>query len=165
VSSSHPMRRIEILLFDGLDELDVVAPFEILVSAGYRVDLVTGPARRPGRRLGVESPQERMERGASRRHSRGDRRAARGGCAHRGCLHRGDVDRCRRHTARQTGGHPPIGTRRPPRIRCGRTPRSACRRRRRCAHQRRCHVGHRFGATPHRRRSRPGSCAESGGPN
>jgi hypothetical protein len=27
------MRRIEILLFDGLDELDVVAPFEILVSA------------------------------------------------------------------------------------------------------------------------------------
>jgi putative intracellular protease/amidase len=41
------MRRIEILLFDGLDELDVVAPFEILVSAGYRVDLVTvEPCRR-----------------------------------------------------------------------------------------------------------------------
>jgi transcriptional regulator GlxA family with amidase domain len=35
------MRRIEILLYDGLDELDVVAPFEILVSAGYEVELVT----------------------------------------------------------------------------------------------------------------------------
>lgn len=47
MSSSHPMRRIEMLLFDGLDELDVVAPFEILVSAGYRVDLVTvEPCRR-----------------------------------------------------------------------------------------------------------------------
>jgi putative intracellular protease/amidase len=32
------MRRSEILMFDGLD---VVAPFEILVSAGYHVELVT----------------------------------------------------------------------------------------------------------------------------
>ncbi|RDH79791.1 DJ-1/PfpI family protein [Mycolicibacterium moriokaense] len=28
-------------MFDGLDELDVVAPFEILASAGYPVELVT----------------------------------------------------------------------------------------------------------------------------
>ena len=35
------MRRIEILMFNGVDELDVVAPFEILVSTGYPVELVT----------------------------------------------------------------------------------------------------------------------------
>ncbi len=35
------MQRIEILVFDGFDELDVVAPFEILASAGFAVDLVT----------------------------------------------------------------------------------------------------------------------------
>src|SRR5690242_13551004 len=34
-------RRVEILMFDGLDELDVVAPFEILVSTGFDVALVT----------------------------------------------------------------------------------------------------------------------------
>ncbi len=39
--SDYAMRRIEILMFDGLDELDVVAPYEILVSTGYRVQLVT----------------------------------------------------------------------------------------------------------------------------
>jgi transcriptional regulator GlxA family with amidase domain len=36
---NHP--RTEILMFDGVDELDVVAPFEILVSAGFDVELVT----------------------------------------------------------------------------------------------------------------------------
>jgi transcriptional regulator GlxA family with amidase domain len=35
------MRTIEIVMFNGFDELDVVAPFEILVSAGYQVELVT----------------------------------------------------------------------------------------------------------------------------
>ncbi len=35
------MRTTEIVMFDGLDELDVVAPFEILSSAGYQVGLVT----------------------------------------------------------------------------------------------------------------------------
>ena len=43
--SDYAMRRIEILMFDGLDELDVVAPYEILVSTGYRVHLVTVEAR------------------------------------------------------------------------------------------------------------------------
>ena len=33
--------RTEILMFDGVDELDVVAPFEILVSTGFDVELVT----------------------------------------------------------------------------------------------------------------------------
>ncbi len=35
------MRTTEIVMFNGLDELDVVAPFEILSSAGYQVGLVT----------------------------------------------------------------------------------------------------------------------------
>lgn len=35
------MRTTEIVMFNGLDELDVVAPFEIIVSAGYQVGLVT----------------------------------------------------------------------------------------------------------------------------
>lgn len=34
-------RRTEILVFDGVDELDAVAPFEILAAAGYAVELVT----------------------------------------------------------------------------------------------------------------------------
>jgi transcriptional regulator GlxA family with amidase domain len=39
------MSRIEILVFDGVDELDAVAPFEILVAAGYGVALVTAELR------------------------------------------------------------------------------------------------------------------------
>jgi transcriptional regulator GlxA family with amidase domain len=35
------MRRTEILMFNGMDELDVVAPCEVLVSAGFDVGLVT----------------------------------------------------------------------------------------------------------------------------
>ena len=35
------MGTTEIVMFNGFDELDVVAPFEILVSAGYQVELVT----------------------------------------------------------------------------------------------------------------------------
>lgn len=35
------MPNTEILAFDGFDELDVVAPFEILTSAGFEVRLVT----------------------------------------------------------------------------------------------------------------------------
>jgi putative intracellular protease/amidase len=35
------MRRTEILMFNGMDELDVVAPCEVLVSAGFDVELVT----------------------------------------------------------------------------------------------------------------------------
>ena len=38
---NYPMTRIEIVVFDGVDELDAVAPFEILVAAGYQVELVT----------------------------------------------------------------------------------------------------------------------------
>jgi putative intracellular protease/amidase len=35
------MQGIEILMFNGFDELDVVAPFEIFVSTGFDVELVT----------------------------------------------------------------------------------------------------------------------------
>ena len=35
MSSANEIRRVEILMFDGVDELDIVAPFEILVSAGF----------------------------------------------------------------------------------------------------------------------------------
>jgi transcriptional regulator GlxA family with amidase domain len=35
------MNQIQVLLFDGFDELDAVAPFEILRAAGCAVDLVT----------------------------------------------------------------------------------------------------------------------------
>lgn len=35
------MGTTEIVMFNGFDELDVVAPFEILVSAGYQVGLAT----------------------------------------------------------------------------------------------------------------------------
>lgn len=38
--------RIEIVVFDGFDELDVFGPFEVLSSAGFQVDLVT--AEEPG---------------------------------------------------------------------------------------------------------------------
>lgn len=40
MTTTHAMGSIEILVFDGLDELDIVAPFEILVSSGYEVELV-----------------------------------------------------------------------------------------------------------------------------
>jgi len=45
MSSIYPMTRTEILVFDGVDELDAVAPFEILVAAGYQVELVTTEPR------------------------------------------------------------------------------------------------------------------------
>jgi putative intracellular protease/amidase len=35
------MQRTEIMMFSGVDELDVVAPFEILVSTGFDVRVVT----------------------------------------------------------------------------------------------------------------------------
>ncbi|WP_433249511.1 DJ-1/PfpI family protein [Actinomadura nitritigenes] len=38
--------RIEIVVFDGFDELDVFGPFEVLSTAGFHVDLVT--VQRPG---------------------------------------------------------------------------------------------------------------------
>ncbi len=41
MTSNHPMTRVEIVVFDGVDELDAVAPFEILVAVGYQVSLVT----------------------------------------------------------------------------------------------------------------------------
>ncbi len=41
MASTDAGPRTEILMFDGVDELDIVAPFEILVSAGYDVELVT----------------------------------------------------------------------------------------------------------------------------
>jgi putative intracellular protease/amidase len=66
------MQRIEILIFEGSDELDVVAPFEILASAGFAVDLVTieessniigAPRRSPG----GDSPTARGRQPGSRR--------------------------------------------------------------------------------------------------
>ena len=39
--TKNPMTRVEIVVFDGVDELDAVAPFEILAAAGYQVRLVT----------------------------------------------------------------------------------------------------------------------------
>jgi transcriptional regulator GlxA family with amidase domain len=35
------MEQIQILLFDGVDELDVVAPYEVLAAAGLTVELVS----------------------------------------------------------------------------------------------------------------------------
>lgn len=35
------MERAEILVYDGVDELDAVAPFEVLVAAGFEVELVS----------------------------------------------------------------------------------------------------------------------------
>jgi transcriptional regulator GlxA family with amidase domain len=35
------MRTIDIVLFDGFDELDAIAPFEVLVNGGFDVRLVT----------------------------------------------------------------------------------------------------------------------------
>jgi len=41
MSSANEIRRVEILMFDGVDELDIVAPLEILASAGFDAELVT----------------------------------------------------------------------------------------------------------------------------
>ncbi len=35
------MEQVQILVYDGFDELDAVAPFEILAAAGFAVELVT----------------------------------------------------------------------------------------------------------------------------
>ncbi|HMA26327.1 MAG TPA: DJ-1/PfpI family protein, partial [Solirubrobacterales bacterium] len=35
------MERIQILIFEGFDDLDVFAPFEILAAAGFTTELVT----------------------------------------------------------------------------------------------------------------------------
>lgn len=35
------MEQVQILIYDGADELDVVAPFEILAAAGFAVELVS----------------------------------------------------------------------------------------------------------------------------
>jgi transcriptional regulator GlxA family with amidase domain len=35
------MEKAEILIYDGIDELDAIAPFEILAAAGFEVKLVT----------------------------------------------------------------------------------------------------------------------------
>ena len=44
------MQRIEILMFDRFDELDVVAPLEMLASAGFGVPLhPRGPLENPRR--------------------------------------------------------------------------------------------------------------------
>jgi transcriptional regulator GlxA family with amidase domain len=34
------MQRVEILVYDGVDELDAVGPFEVLAAAGFEVELV-----------------------------------------------------------------------------------------------------------------------------
>ena len=36
--------RTEILIFDGIDELDALGPYEVLAEAGFDVALVTHPA-------------------------------------------------------------------------------------------------------------------------
>jgi transcriptional regulator GlxA family with amidase domain len=35
------MKQVQILIYNGIDELDAIAPFEILAVAGFAVDLVT----------------------------------------------------------------------------------------------------------------------------
>ena len=35
----------EILIFDGIDELDALGPYEVLAEAGFDVALVTHPPR------------------------------------------------------------------------------------------------------------------------
>jgi transcriptional regulator GlxA family with amidase domain len=46
---SRPIEDVQILVYDGVDELDVVAPFEILGAAGFAVELVTAASRGPVR--------------------------------------------------------------------------------------------------------------------
>ena len=40
------MQTIQIIIYDGFDELDAVAPYEVLAAAGLAVQLVTSPAPR-----------------------------------------------------------------------------------------------------------------------
>ena len=90
--------RSEILLFEGFDELDAIAPFEVLHAAGWPVKLVTlggaaevvsargVPVRTDGRRLGAGNPEvvvvpgggwaTRAERGAWAEAERGEIPAA-----------------------------------------------------------------------------------------
>jgi transcriptional regulator GlxA family with amidase domain len=57
------VQRVEILIYEGVDELDAIAPFEVLAAAGFQVELVAidpapivrgahGLALRPDRFLG-----------------------------------------------------------------------------------------------------------------
>src|SRR3954468_18323255 len=46
VTSEPGEVRIEIIIFDGFDELDAFGPFEVLSSAGFEVELVV--VRTPG---------------------------------------------------------------------------------------------------------------------
>jgi transcriptional regulator GlxA family with amidase domain len=41
VEPAWGMKQAQILLYEGLDELDAVAPFEILAAAGFSVELIT----------------------------------------------------------------------------------------------------------------------------
>jgi len=45
--SDHPPMHVQILIYDGFDELDAFAPYEILAGAGFQTELATlGPAER-----------------------------------------------------------------------------------------------------------------------
>ena len=132
MSSIYPMTNTEILVFDGVDELDAVAPFEILVAAGYQVELVTieprsavngshGMTITPTGVLGRpdllvvtgggwstrsrDSAWGEVQRGVIPSAIRG---SARVGHPHRRSLHRRHVDRGRRHPSRQACGHSPL---------------------------------------------------------
>ena len=128
--------RTEILMFDGVDELDVVAPFEILVSTGFDVELVT--MRRcpsvtgahgmtltphavlgsrpsllivPGGRWASKAPDSawgEVDRGVLPA-AIAERHA--GGHPSRRRVHRGDADCGKWDAPRTTRRHPPLGPR------------------------------------------------------
>jgi putative intracellular protease/amidase len=35
------MEQVQILIYDGVDELDAVAPYDVLAAAGFEVELVS----------------------------------------------------------------------------------------------------------------------------
>jgi transcriptional regulator GlxA family with amidase domain len=44
-NTANGIERVQVLVYDGADELDIVAPFEILAAAGFDVELATLGAR------------------------------------------------------------------------------------------------------------------------
>ena len=111
-----PMK-IEIILFDGFDDLDAFGPFEVLTASGLQTEFVTveprelvvsaggarivparrarrpGPGARPRRRLERPPRARHVRRGTPRRHHARTRRAPRRRRPHRLGLHRRDAAR------------------------------------------------------------------------
>ena len=169
--------QIDVMLFDGFDELDALGPFEVLVNASFDVALVSlGGARQVtgshGATVSATSglrgadvivvPGRRMERSltagrSGRGRVRCDRHRHRGGA--RGWrdagvgLHRRNDPGRRRTARRPPGDHPPRGDRGPPCSR-GRGDRCACRRRRRHPQRRGSDLGNRPRPLARRARAR-----------